>query len=92
MVSLGVDALLLVGGLRDESIYRLLDAKKIPYVLTWVLDPKQEHPCISFSNQEAAASIANYLMDLGHQKFAMISGFVKNNDRAYNRLQGGAMR
>ncbi|MGB5444271.1 MAG: LacI family DNA-binding transcriptional regulator [Psychromonas sp.] len=88
MVSLGVDALLLVGGLRDESIYRLLNAKKIPYVLTWTIDPTQEHPCISFNNQEAAASITNYLMDLGHQKFAMISGFIKNNDRAYNRLQG----
>lgn len=88
MVSLGVDALLLVGGMRDESIYRLLKAKKIPYVLTWTIDPTHEHPCISFNNQEAGASIANYLMDLGHQKFAIISGSIKSNDRAFHRLQG----
>jgi LacI family transcriptional regulator len=88
MVSHGVDALLMIGNSRDESIYRLLKAKKIPYVLTWTIDSSLEHPCIGFSNQLAASSIADYLMDLGHTKFAMISGHIKNNDRAYDRLQG----
>ena len=88
MVSHGVDALLLVGGTHDEDIYQLLQAKEIPYVLTWTTVPREEHPCIGFNNQAAAANVANYLMDLGHQKFAMISGFVNNNDRAYKRLQG----
>ncbi|MEP3348580.1 MAG: LacI family DNA-binding transcriptional regulator [Marinomonas sp.] len=88
MVSHGVDALLMIGNSRDESIYRLLQAKNIPYVLTWTIDSNQEHPCIGFSNQEAASSITNYLMDLGHTKFAMISGHIKNNDRAYDRLKG----
>jgi LacI family transcriptional regulator len=88
MISHGVDALLLIGKSRDEDIYRLLQSKNIPYVLTWTLDPEQTHPCIGFDNHNAAGSIANYLMDLGHTKFAMISGFVKNNDRANDRLQG----
>ncbi|REG81996.1 LacI family DNA-binding transcriptional regulator [Marinomonas pollencensis] len=88
MISHGVDALLLIGNSRDEEIYRLLQAKNIPYVLTWTIDPSQVHPCVGFDNHSAASSIANYLMDLGHTKFAMISGLVKNNDRAYERLQG----
>ncbi|WP_116474917.1 LacI family DNA-binding transcriptional regulator [Zobellella maritima] len=88
MLSHGVDALLLVGLSRDKSIYSLLNKKNIPYVITWAVDSFGEHPCVGFSNQLAAAKIADYLMGLGHTKFAMISGFLKSNDRAYSRLQG----
>jgi LacI family transcriptional regulator len=88
MVSHGVDAILLVGVSRDESIYYLLNEKKIPYVVTWAIDPLGKHPCIGFDNHDAAAKVADYLMDLGHRQFAMISGFLKGNDRASNRLQG----
>lgn len=88
MVSHGVDALLLVGGTHDEAIYQLLQAKGIPYILTWTTVPREEHPCIGFNNQIAAANVANYLMDLGHKKFSMISACVNSNDRAFKRLQG----
>ncbi|MEL0615005.1 hypothetical protein, partial [Marinomonas arenicola] len=72
MISHGVDDLLLNGNARDERIYQLLNAKKIPYVLTWTIDSKQAHPCVGFDNHNAASSSANYLLDLGHTKFAMI--------------------
>lgn len=88
MVSHGVDAILLVGLARDNSVYTLLNRKKIPYVITWVTDGQAEHPCVGFNNQAAAARITDYLMDLGHREFAMISGFLKGNDRASSRLQG----
>ncbi|MDO6565253.1 LacI family DNA-binding transcriptional regulator [Amphritea sp. 1_MG-2023] len=88
MVSHGIDALLLVGSSHDEAIYQLLKAKQIPYVLTWTTTPQEEHPCIGFNNKIAAANVANYLMDLGHTKFAMISNNIKRNDRAHKRLLG----
>ncbi|MBR7889496.1 LacI family DNA-binding transcriptional regulator [Marinomonas sp. A79] len=88
MISHGVDALLLIGSSRDESVYQLLNDKKIPYILTWTVDAKEDHPCIGFSNHDAAASITDYLMDLGHKKFAVISGATQYNDRASNRLAG----
>ncbi|UTW11159.1 LacI family DNA-binding transcriptional regulator [Marinobacterium rhizophilum] len=88
MVSHGVDALLLVGLARDESVYSLLNKKKIPYAITWATDDLGEHSCVGFSNHDAAVKITEYLMDLGHRQFAMISGTLKGNDRASNRLQG----
>ncbi|MGJ8580955.1 MAG: LacI family DNA-binding transcriptional regulator [Psychromonas sp.] len=88
MVSHGMDALILVGQSRDKHIYELLQAKSIPYVLTWAVDDNFEHPCIGFDNQAAAGDITRYLLHLGHTKFAMISGFTENNDRALNRLIG----
>jgi len=88
MVSHGVDALVLVGMWRDKSLYSLLQEKNIPYVVTWAVNSGNEPACIGFDNQQAAAKIANYLMDLGHERIAMISGLTKQNDRAYNRLIG----
>ncbi|MDN2664576.1 LacI family DNA-binding transcriptional regulator [Psychromonas sp. 14N.309.X.WAT.B.A12] len=88
MVSHGMDALILVGQSRDKSLYDLLKAKDIPYVLTWAVDENREHPCIGFNNQAAAADLTRYLLHLGHTKFAMISGFTEHNDRALNRLLG----
>nr|WP_082708553.1 LacI family DNA-binding transcriptional regulator [Marinobacterium profundum] len=88
MVSHGVDAILLVGLSRDESVYTLLNSKKIPYIITWVTDGLGEHPCVGFDNHAAAARITDYLVGVGHRKFAMISGILQGNDRAYNRLQG----
>jgi len=88
MLSHGVDALLMIGNSRDDSIYDLLDAKKIPYVLTWTSVVDKKRPCIGFDNFAAAASITDHLLDLGHKKFAMISGLIENNDRADSRLLG----
>lgn len=88
MVSHGVDALILVGLGRDDAVYRMLNDKGIPYLITWAVNPGHEHPCIGFDNQQAAARIANYLLDLGHERIAMISGLTAQNDRARNRLIG----
>lgn len=88
MVSHGMEALLLVGYSRDSHIYDLLNAKNIPYVLTWTVDDKFQHPCIGFDNFKAAESVTNYLLHLGHTEFAMVSGKTENNDRALNRLLG----
>ncbi len=84
----GVEALLLVGALRDPAIYRLIDAKQVPYVLSWIHDSDQKHACIGFDNAGAAAHLTEYLLMLGHRRFGMISGIVEANDRVQLRLEG----
>ncbi|MDP5255026.1 MULTISPECIES: LacI family DNA-binding transcriptional regulator [unclassified Vibrio] len=88
MVSHGMEALLLVGQSRDQHLYDLLKAKKIPYVLAWTVDNTFEHPCIGFDNHMAASLVTQYLLQLGHTQFALISGYTKENDRAYYRYKG----
>ncbi|WP_161599942.1 LacI family DNA-binding transcriptional regulator [Pseudomonas sp. MPC6] len=88
MVSHGVDAVLLIGGSRDESAYSLLNNSRIPYVITWTTDDADKHPCVGFDNYDAASKITEYLIGLGHSRFAMISGILNGNDRACSRLQG----
>ena len=87
-VEKGVDALALVGTAHHPATERLLASLAIPYVLTWALDRSLAHPSIGFDNRAAGRILAEYLLELGHRRIAMISGVTAGNDRARNRLAG----
>jgi len=84
----GVDALMLVGTDHSPELYQLLLGFGSPYVLTWSIDESGHHHCVGFNNREAAARVTQYLYDLGHRAFAVISGFTAHNDRARDRITG----
>jgi len=84
----GVDGLVLVGTDHSPELYQLLAGFRSPYVLTWSIDESGHHHCVGFNNREAAARVTQYLYDLGHRQFAVISGFTAHNDRARDRITG----
>ena len=84
----GVDGIVLIGAEHDDALFTLLADLDIPYLLTWSLDRSGQHPCVGFDNRIAAMRVANYLLDIGHREFAVISGVVAGNDRASERLAG----
>jgi LacI family transcriptional regulator len=84
----GVDGLVLVGTDHSPELYRLLAGFGSPYVLTWSLDESGHHDCVGFNNREVGSRVAQYLYNLGHREFAMISGFTAHNDRARDRIIG----
>lgn len=86
LVTRGVDGIMLVGGIHHPEMFKLLDAREIAYVTTWVLDGKL--PCIGFDNHGAGARIANYLVSLGHTDIAVIASLSETNDRATARVAG----
>ncbi len=88
LISSGIDALTLVGASRELAVYEMIRRKRIPYVLNWISKAEGGHPCAGFDNLEAAARLTRYLLDLGHRRFAMISGHFINNDRAMARFRG----
>ncbi len=88
LIERGVDGLVLLGTTHHPEIYRMLDANAVPYVLTWAFDENGNHPCVGFDNHAAAMCMANHLLDLGHRRFAMISGITMHNERAQERLAG----
>lgn len=88
LIERGVDALVLVGTEHDAEMFVLLEGLKIPYVLTWALDPTGRHPCVGFDNRLAARRVTDYLFDIGHRNFAVISGVTAGNDRVRERLSG----
>lgn len=86
MLARGVDALMVVGADHLEETWSLLTAAAVPVVLSWSFDPRL--PSIGFDNEKAGRLIADHLLDLGHRRFGMISGFVHANDRARARVAG----
>ena len=94
LVEHGIDGLILVGESHDPSVYRMLEMKRIPYVITWIYHQDIGHPCVGFDNVQAAHQIASYLLDIGHRRIAMVAGVTEGNDRAAERVQGvsAAMR
>lgn len=88
LIGRGVDGLMLVGALRDPKVYDLLRSKSVPFVNTFTLTNDAQRPCVGFDNRAAARRLAEYLLDLGHREFGIISGVTRDNDRAMARLAG----
>lgn len=88
LIERGVDGLVLLGTTHHPDIYRMIAAHALPYVLTWAWDERGNHPCVGFDNHAAARRVTEYLLDLGHRRFAMVSGVTAQNERAQERLAG----
>ena len=88
LVEQGVDALMLVGNEHTPETYRLLDRLQLPFVQIWSFSGTSYRPEIGFDNALAAHDITEHLLQLGHQRFALITGITKDNDRATSRLAG----
>ncbi|WP_221931063.1 LacI family DNA-binding transcriptional regulator [Telmatospirillum sp. J64-1] len=88
LVERGVDGLVLVGKTRPYLLQTFLDQQKVPYVNTFVFEAGSSVPCIGPDNHQALFRMTEYLISLGHRKFALIAQSTKNNDRAQARREG----
>ncbi len=88
LIESGVDAVVLCGANRKAVVYDLLQARRIPYLLTNVYQPSGPHPCVGYDNHEGAGSATRYLLEQGHRHFGIIDFPVESNDRAALRVAG----
>lgn len=82
----GVDAMVLVGAQHHPELWKSLEKWQHPALLTWACDPRL--PSIGFDNHAIGVMATQHLLDKGHRRIGMISGYVENNDRAFARLVG----
>ena len=88
LVERGVDGLILVGEAHDPALAEFLGHCRVPYVNTFVYNPKSHGTCIGPDNHNALYRLTGYLADLGHRRFGVIAQSTEHNDRAQARLQG----
>ncbi|GJE61122.1 LacI family DNA-binding transcriptional regulator [Methylobacterium trifolii] len=86
MLGRGVDALMVVGADHLPETWNLLMEAPVPIVLSWSFDDRLD--AIGFDNARAGYLAARHLLDLGHRRFGMVSGFTQSNDRARLRIAG----
>ena len=84
----GVDGLLLIGQYRSAETRAIIERHRVPVVTAWAFSPDSTYPCVGFDNCNAAAAMAEHVMDQGHRRIAMIAGIAKDNDRATGRIAG----
>ena len=88
MVERGIECLVLIGESHPPALYELLDAYRVPRVITYTSGRERRHPCIDFDNHAAAAELTRHLLDLGHRSFGLIAHLVEGNDRIQQRIAG----
>ncbi|SJZ73507.1 LacI family DNA-binding transcriptional regulator [Consotaella salsifontis] len=88
LVSRGIDALILRGDAHHPALRRLLERQDIPFVHVGVYEPEKPYPSIGVDNRAAGRRIARHMIELGHERIAIVAGMQKNNDRAQARLAG----
>lgn len=86
LVDRGAEALLLVGTVDDHELFELLESKGIPVVSTYSFHEQERIPFIGFDNFEATRQVTEYLISLGHQDLAMVTGPIRGNDRQQTRI------
>lgn len=92
LIKRGVEGLVLVGNKHNPDLHKILKAKNIPYVNTYIYSKDVTEPCVGFENSQAVYQMTDFLLQLGHQKFAMITGKRDNNDRVEARISGARNR
>jgi LacI family transcriptional regulator len=88
LIMVGAEAIMLSGEQRDPAIYRVLQAKGIPYVLNSVYHPESPHPTVGYDNRGLTRQITGHLLDLGHRRIAVMAGHWTRIDRFAERLDG----
>ena len=88
LVARGADGLLLIGHHRDPEIYRFLDRRGVPVLVSWAYDPDEEKISIGFDNRAAMQALAAQVIGLGHRQIGVISAAQASNDRARERVAG----
>ncbi len=84
----GAEALILVGDNHRAVLHDMLDQFGVPFVCTYVSNPRGSHPTVGFDNAAAVARLAQHLVHLGHRNICVLSGLTKDNDRTTERLEG----
>jgi LacI family transcriptional regulator len=82
----GIDGLMLVGDIHRPELFARLQRHAVPLVQTFTLS--KERDCVGFDNQAVAHRAASYLLDLGHRRIGVVTGFRTENDRGGARVQG----
>ncbi|WP_188983917.1 LacI family DNA-binding transcriptional regulator [Pseudomonas matsuisoli] len=90
MLEHGVDALMVVGRTHDAKMWHMIENKGVPCVQAWTQD--DAHPSVGFDNAGVAWQMADHLLTLGHQRFAIMLNEPYFNDRVGDRLRGTRQR
>lgn len=84
-VQRGVDAVFIASVEPEPEVARLLNDRNIPFMTTWLGSDDLPAPRIVYDHLAAAAKPASHLHELGHRRFAILTGPLNRNRRLRQR-------
>lgn len=88
LVQRGIDGLVLIGTDHPPAVFRRIEQARMPYICAWSVDEAHRYPCVGISNRRAMHRVVRHLLELGHRRFAVVSGHTEHNERARARIEG----
>lgn len=88
LVSRGVEALAIFGRSQRPELLEFLAQRRLPYLHVGVDHAPFGGYCVGFDNRAAMAPVVRYLLDMRHERIAMLAGVTAHNDRAIDRVKG----
>jgi LacI family transcriptional regulator len=83
-----VDGLVLVGDEHQPDLYGLLERTGIPFVNTFSSATTEGRPSVGVDLYEAGYQLTRHLVELRHERFAILTSPRKGNDRISTRIRG----
>lgn len=88
MIQRGVECLVLVGEDQPEALMELLEQRGILYVIAYTSGRQGRKNCIGFDNYVEMSKMTEYLLELGHRDFGLVTRGYARNDRIRQRIEG----
>lgn len=87
LISIGAEALIVVGVTHEPGLYDLIERTQRPVVAISYFDADSSIPTVGYDNGAAAMLAARHLADHGHVRVAVLHGPIAHNDRMRRRKQ-----
>lgn len=86
LIEKGAEGLIIFGKIEDNNLLNYIKSQNIPAVTLYSYYNDSQIPAFGFDNGAATEQLIELLVQLGHQRIAMISGPVDGNDRQAARV------
>jgi len=87
MLEHGIEALVLMGEAQPPELMEFLHRRNVFYVIGYTSGRHGMHNCIGFDNYVEMARLTQYLLELGHTRFGLLTRSYEGNDRIQQRVQ-----
>ena len=81
LIDIGAEGLVVVGLTHSPALLSIVEHLRMPILAVSCFDRTSPIPTIGYDNAQAAEQAAYHLLDLGHQRIAVVHGPLENNDR-----------
>lgn len=88
LVGRGVESIVLVGLQHHPETMGYLRRAGVAPVVTYTCELGDADAAVGFDNRLSGATVATFLLGLGHRRFGMVAGITRGNDRATQRRDG----